>query len=82
MPAIAGKTGPASARQTFPIFEVWREASAGRAHRRAVRGSYVTVHVPDREAGGSAPWPAAWRTAPDGGDARRRPADCGDIPHS
>jgi acyl-CoA thioester hydrolase len=44
-------------------FEVWREASAGRPRRRAARGSYVTVHVPDKEAGGSAPWPTAWRTA-------------------
>ena len=63
-------------------FEVWREASAGRPRRRAARGSYVTVHVPDREAGGSAPWPAAWRTALAEGDGRRRPADCGSIPHS
>jgi acyl-CoA thioester hydrolase len=44
-------------------FEVWRETSDGRPRRRAARGSYVTVHVPDKENGGSAPWPAAWRAA-------------------
>ncbi|MBK6017878.1 thioesterase family protein [Streptomyces sp. MBT53] len=44
-------------------FEVWRGASGDGPRRRAARGSYVTVHVPDKEAGGSAPWPAAWRAA-------------------
>jgi acyl-CoA thioester hydrolase len=44
-------------------FEVWRGASADGPRLRAARGSYVTVHVPDQETGGSAPWPAAWRTA-------------------
>ncbi|MEV0736651.1 acyl-CoA thioesterase [Streptomyces sp. NPDC050549] len=44
-------------------FEVWRGASGDGPRRRAARGSYVTVHVPDKETGGSAPWPAAWRAA-------------------
>ncbi|WP_406464443.1 acyl-CoA thioesterase [Streptomyces sp. NBC_01622] len=44
-------------------FEVWRGASGDGPRLRAARGSYVTVHVPDKEAGGSAPWPAAWRAA-------------------
>ena len=44
-------------------FEVWRDTADGRPRRRAARGSYVTVHVPDKEAGGSVPWPAAWRAA-------------------
>ena len=44
-------------------FEVWRGASGDGPRRRAARGSYVTVYVPDKEEGGSAPWPAAWRTA-------------------
>ena len=44
-------------------FEVWRDTSDGRPRRRAARGSYVTVHVPDKENGGSAPWPAAWRAS-------------------
>jgi len=44
-------------------FEVWRGASGDGPRRRAALGSYVTVHVPDKEEGGSAPWPAAWRTA-------------------
>ncbi|MDV9171901.1 acyl-CoA thioesterase [Streptomyces sp. W16] len=57
-------------------FEVWRGASDGRARRRAAKGSYVTVHVPDKEAGGSAPWPAAWRAALDGtGTADRAEPD-------
>ncbi|XUL85644.1 acyl-CoA thioesterase [Streptomyces galilaeus] len=44
-------------------FEVWRGADGDGPRRRAARGSYVTVHVPDKEKGGSAPWPAAWRAA-------------------
>ncbi|WP_369191969.1 acyl-CoA thioesterase [Streptomyces sp. R08] len=44
-------------------FEVWRTAADGGPNCRAARGSYVTVHVPDKEKGGSAPWPAAWRAA-------------------
>ncbi|WP_406396596.1 acyl-CoA thioesterase [Streptomyces sp. NBC_00882] len=44
-------------------FEVWREASPTGPRRRVARGGYVTVHVPDKEAGGSSPWPGAWRTA-------------------
>jgi acyl-CoA thioester hydrolase len=44
-------------------FEVWRGTSGDGPRRRAARGSYVTVHVPDKEKGGSAPWPAAWRAA-------------------
>ena len=44
-------------------FEVWRGASGDGPRRRAARGSYVTVHVPGKETGGSAPWPAAWRAA-------------------
>ncbi|MFJ8141323.1 acyl-CoA thioesterase [Streptomyces sp. NPDC096013] len=46
-------------------FEVWRTAGDGEPNCRAARGSYVTVHVPDKEKGGSAPWPAAWRAALD-----------------
>ncbi|MGQ4430829.1 acyl-CoA thioesterase [Streptomyces sp. SAS_260] len=44
-------------------FEVWRTAADDGPNCRAARGSYVTVHVPDKEKGGSAPWPAAWRAA-------------------
>ena len=44
-------------------FEVGQEAADSGPRRRAARGSYVTVHVPDKEEGGSAPWPAAWRAA-------------------
>ena len=50
-------------------FEVWQEACDGHPRRRAARGSYITVHVPDQEAGGSAPWPAAWRAALSGAEA-------------
>jgi acyl-CoA thioester hydrolase len=51
-------------------FEVWRTSEDGDRQRRAARGSYVTVHVPDKETGSSAPWPTAWRTALGGTDAR------------
>ncbi len=44
-------------------FEVWRNTEDGKPDRRAARGTYVTVHVPDKETGGSAPWPTAWRVA-------------------
>ncbi|MFJ9245037.1 acyl-CoA thioesterase [Streptomyces sp. NPDC101776] len=44
-------------------FEVWSDSEDGGRHRRAAHGSYVTVHVPDKETGSSAPWPTAWRTA-------------------
>lgn len=63
-------------------FEVWREASDGRPRRRAARGSYVTVHVPDKEAGGSAPGrPPGARRWPKG-CTRRRSTDSGKIPLS
>jgi acyl-CoA thioester hydrolase len=44
-------------------FEVWRNTPDGKPDRRAARGTYVTVHVPDKETGGSTPWPTAWRIA-------------------
>jgi acyl-CoA thioester hydrolase len=54
-------------------FEVWRNSADGKPNCRAARGSYVTVHVPDNATGGSAPWPAAWRSALGG----RAEADAG-----
>ncbi|WP_405995973.1 acyl-CoA thioesterase [Streptomyces sp. NBC_00986] len=54
-------------------FEVWRNSADGKPNCRAARGSYVTVHVPDKAVGGSVPWPASWRSALGG----RAEADAG-----
>jgi acyl-CoA thioester hydrolase len=48
-------------------FEVWREADGHGPRVRAARGRYVTVHVPAGGTTTSAPWPAAWLAAFDGG---------------
>lgn len=49
-------------------FEVWGEEFAGRPRMRAARGSYVTVHIGNRnrptpDGPRSTPWPAAWVAA-------------------